>query len=414
MSSTLKSTAKIAQMSPSERAKADAARYEARKAKAKKAPGPGAYEPRRGLGNTAKNEPTASFKSQTTRSQACTLLHGSDLAASSTSTQAEAGNQSPGPGKYTVRSTDVSDSRPSSAFASRSARCFVTPTTFPGVGTYSPERSSLSKRCSNANAQKAAFSSSSPRFESHAVDETAANLGPGSYTPENGIGSHAGASGAQSSRSRASSAPLGSSSSRGLANSAASDRRDQLAMTLTRSQSASACSGRASTARETTSCSTCTPSAAHSSGVGSSALTTSRSFSRCAQAGSCAFGATAPRGGATGGSSYPGPGQYSPSSSSVSALKQSSAFASNSTRCAPTANLSPGVGTYSPRQSSLSSKSAADTAFRSTEARFKEHTGRTGEVGPGSYGQVHATMEKELNAGAGQMSAAFASTTLRD
>ena len=110
----------------------------------------------------------------------------------------------------------------------------------------------------------------------------------------------------------------------------------------------------------------------------------------------------------------PGPGAYTVRKPSKPEAKQSSAFASKSTRGSYTKSSdAPGVGSYEPilHQPAVL---GCQSAFKGGGQRFKTDTSGS-HIGPGSYNTYsNNTITAKASADVGKVSSAFASTTLRD
>ena len=109
----------------------------------------------------------------------------------------------------------------------------------------------------------------------------------------------------------------------------------------------------------------------------------------------------------------PGPGAYTVRKPSKPEAKQSSAFASKSTRGQYTKSSdAPGVGSYEPilQQPAVL---GCQSAFKGGGQRFKTDTSGS-HIGPGSYSYSNNTITAKASADVGKVSSAFASTTLRD
>ena len=110
----------------------------------------------------------------------------------------------------------------------------------------------------------------------------------------------------------------------------------------------------------------------------------------------------------------PGPGAYTVRKPSKPEAKQSSAFASKSTRGQYTKSSdAPGVGSYEPilHQPAVL---GCQSAFKGGGQRFKTDTSGS-HIGPGSYNTYsNNTITAKASADVGKVSSAFASTTLRD
>ena len=109
----------------------------------------------------------------------------------------------------------------------------------------------------------------------------------------------------------------------------------------------------------------------------------------------------------------PGPGSYTMVEPGKPEAKQSSAFASKSTRGQYTKSSdAPGVGSYEPilQQPAVL---GCQSAFKGGGQRFKTDTSGS-HIGPGSYSYSNNTITAKASADVGKVSSAFASTTLRD
>ena len=109
-------------------------------------------------------------------------------------------------------------------------------------------------------------------------------------------------------------------------------------------------------------------------------------------------------------------GAYDASQPSKPEAKESSAFKSKTNRGAYTKTSdAPGVGSYDPvgRPDTVL---GGQSAFKNAEQRFKKDVALEAQahVGPGSYTNESNTITSKVNANAGKVSSAFASTTLRD
>ena len=110
----------------------------------------------------------------------------------------------------------------------------------------------------------------------------------------------------------------------------------------------------------------------------------------------------------------PGPGAYTVRKPSKPEAKQSSAFASKSTRGSYTKSSdAPGVGSYEPilQQPAVL---GGQSAFKSGGQRFKKTDTSDAHIGPGSYSTEANSITAKASADVGKVSSAFASTTLRD
>ena len=142
-----------------------------------------------------------------------------------------------------------------------------------------------------------------------------------------------------------------------------------------------------------------------------------KSFGKSLQSGAGGFGSTAKARQelvhASDGAS-PGPGSYTVVEPGKPEAKQSSAFASKSTRGQYSKSSdAPGVGSYEPilQQPAVL---GGQSAFKSGGSRFKKTDTSDSHIGPGSYSTEANSITAKASADVGKVSSAFASTTLRD
>ena len=320
--------------------------------------------------------------------------------------------ESPGPGAYDASKPQRPEAKQSSAFASKTTRGAYTKTSdAPGVGSYDPV-----VRTDTVLGGDSAFKNAEQRFKKDTQAQAQAHVGPGSYHYENNTIT------ASLSQMAVSKSGVGFSSTA---------KRPELASVVDTpgpgayNESAKQTDSRPSSAFKS---STKRDKAAELSYMGDPgaydaysandlAQSAQKSYAKSMQAGTGGFGSSAPaRAPLSVAGESPGPGAYDASKPQRPEAKQSSAFASKTTRGAYTKTSdAPGVGSYDPvvRTDTVL---GGDSAFKNAEQRFKKDTQAQAQahVGPGSYHNEVNTINARLAPDTGKVSSAFASTTLRD
>ena len=142
---------------------------------------------------------------------------------------------------------------------------------------------------------------------------------------------------------------------------------------------------------------------------------TAKSFNKSQQTGAGGFGTKVKRAELSAQNDAPGPGTYDARLPGSPEAKQGSAFASQTKRGAylPRAQT-PGAGEYDASDAKQRT-TGGDSMFRNRDQRFKKsmELEYAAHVGPGSYSNLHNTVESRSRKSRGKVSGWAASTSLR-
>eukprot|EP00964_Phaeocystis_antarctica_P036552 scaffold20882_cov71-Phaeocystis_antarctica.AAC.2 len=410
-------------------------------------PGPGAYDARPPASSgMADGRPSSAFKSSSKRGKDAELNFMGDPGSYDAHTATEIGTMSrkgfgkstqsgaggfgssskarqelvqagdgasPGPGSYTMVEPGKPEAKQSSAFASKSTRGQYTKSSdAPGVGSYEP----ILQQPAVLGGQSA-FKSGGQRFKK--TDTSDSHIGPGSYSYSNNTID----AGMSSSASKAP-APFGTSTKRPDM-SIPTDTPGPGAYTSAPVATSGMADGRPSSAFKSSSkrgkdaeLNFMGDPGSYDAHTATEIGTMSRKgFGKSTQSGAGGFGSSSKARQElvqAGDGASPGPGSYTMMEPGKPEAKQSSAFASKSTRGQYTKSSdAPGVGSYEPilQQPAVL---GGQSAFKSGGQRFKKTDTSDAHIGPGSYSTEANSITAKASADVGKVSSAFASTTLRD